>query len=83
MLRITIPLHYLMRRCAAGASRTLFQADASQFYDMQKYDIRMNLIRSGQSAALDVDAYDPLADMKAHNSTIKVSRSSTILSQRA
>ncbi|ORX41096.1 hypothetical protein BD324DRAFT_38072 [Kockovaella imperatae] len=42
-----------------------------KFYDMRKYDIRMNMIRSGQVIAAEDDKYDPLADVKAHNSTIK------------
>ena len=40
---------------------------------MRKYDIKMNLIRSGQTVALEEDRYDPMADIRAHSSIIKVS----------
>lgn len=39
---------------------------------MAKYEIRMRMIRSGQSVP-DEDSYDPLADMRAHVSSLKVS----------
>ncbi len=40
---------------------------------MAKYEVRMNLIRSGQTIPLDDGAYDPAADIKAHHSYLKVS----------
>lgn len=42
---------------------------------MAKYEIRMNLIKMGQTLPLSADGYDPLADEKAHENVIKVSRS--------
>ena len=39
---------------------------------MAKYEFRMNLIRSGQTIPLDDGAYDPMADIKAHSSFLKV-----------
>lgn len=40
---------------------------------MAKYEVRMNLIRSGQTIPLGDGAYDPAADIKAHHSYLKVS----------
>jgi hypothetical protein len=48
------------------------EADPPQYYDMAKYEFRMNLIRSGQTVPLEGLAYDPMADIKAHSSFLKV-----------
>ncbi|OCF45660.1 tRNA(His) guanylyltransferase [Kwoniella heveanensis CBS 569] len=42
-----------------------------KYYDMAKYDIKMNMIRSGQTLPDESGGYDPFADMKAHSSGLK------------
>lgn len=39
---------------------------------MARYDMRMNMIRSGQTLPDDAEQYDPMADIKAHKSHVKV-----------
>lgn len=40
---------------------------------MNKYMIKLNMIRSGQTLPDESGGYDPMADMKAHSSSLKVS----------
>lgn len=35
--------------------------------------VKLNMIRSGQTLPDESDGYDPMADMKAHSSSLKVS----------
>ncbi|WVQ95477.1 hypothetical protein IAU59_002574 [Kwoniella sp. CBS 9459] len=42
-----------------------------KYYDMAKYDMKMNMIRSGQTLPDESGGYDPFADMKAHSSGLK------------
>ncbi|WWC92174.1 uncharacterized protein L201_007128 [Kwoniella dendrophila CBS 6074] len=44
-----------------------------KYYDMGKFEFKMNMIRSGQTLPEESGGYDPLADMKAHSSSLKVS----------
>ncbi|WVW80950.1 hypothetical protein I302_102941 [Kwoniella bestiolae CBS 10118] len=44
-----------------------------KYYDMSKYELKMNLIRSGQTLPDESGGYDPLADMKAHSSSLRTS----------
>lgn len=37
---------------------------------MAKYEIKMRLVREGETLPLN-DGYDPMADMKAHSSSLK------------
>ncbi|WVR08608.1 hypothetical protein IAU60_005663 [Kwoniella sp. DSM 27419] len=41
-----------------------------KYYDMSRYELKMNMIRSGQTMA-ETGGYDPLADMRAHSSGLK------------
>ena len=46
-----------------------------QYYDMAKYEIKMRMIRTGESMNLVVDGgYDPNADLAAHSNSLKVGR---------
>lgn len=41
---------------------------------MAKYEIKMNMIRTGQGLpGVNDGSYDPMADMRAHSSSLKVS----------
>ncbi|KIR79413.1 hypothetical protein I305_00457 [Cryptococcus gattii E566] len=42
-----------------------------KYYDMNKYMIKLNMIRSGQTLPDESGGYDPMADMKAHSSSLK------------
>lgn len=42
-----------------------------KYYDMDKYMIKLNMIRSGQTLPDESSGYDPMADMKAHSSSLK------------
>nr|XP_031862448.1 uncharacterized protein CI109_001945 [Kwoniella shandongensis]KAA5529520.1 hypothetical protein CI109_001945 [Kwoniella shandongensis] len=42
-----------------------------KYYDMARYELKMNMIRSGQTLPDEVGGYDPMADMKAHSSSLK------------
>ncbi|WVN89605.1 uncharacterized protein L203_104832 [Cryptococcus depauperatus CBS 7841] len=42
-----------------------------KYYDMNKYIIKLNMIRTGGSLPDDTGGYDPTADMKAHSSSLK------------
>ncbi|KAK4687700.1 hypothetical protein P7C73_g2414, partial [Tremellales sp. Uapishka_1] len=42
-----------------------------KYYDMAKYDIKMNMIRTGQGLPGNTGGYDPMADIKAHSSSLK------------
>nr|XP_019051188.1 hypothetical protein I302_01637 [Kwoniella bestiolae CBS 10118]OCF30118.1 hypothetical protein I302_01637 [Kwoniella bestiolae CBS 10118] len=53
-----------------------------KYYDMSKYELKMNLIRSGQTLPDESGGYDPLADMKAHSSSLRVSLDSALSSPR-
>ncbi|KAK6906734.1 hypothetical protein I203_100721 [Kwoniella mangroviensis CBS 8507] len=44
-----------------------------KYYDMSKYEFKMNMIRSGQTLPDETGGYDPLADMKAHSSSLRTS----------
>ncbi len=44
-----------------------------QYYDMAKYEIKMNMIRTGEPMNLVVDGgYDPNADLAAHSNNLRV-----------
>ncbi|KAE8541507.1 hypothetical protein D1P53_002869 [Cryptococcus gattii VGV] len=42
-----------------------------KYYDMDKYMVKLNMIRSGQTLPDESGGYDPMADMKAHSSSLK------------
>ncbi|OXH41230.1 hypothetical protein J008_00793 [Cryptococcus neoformans] len=42
-----------------------------KYYDMDKYMVKLNMIRSGQTLPDESNGYDPMADMKAHSSSLK------------
>lgn len=42
-----------------------------KYYDMEKYMVKLNMIRSGQTLPDESNGYDPMADMKAHSSSLK------------
>ncbi|KAK8850447.1 hypothetical protein IAR55_004365 [Kwoniella newhampshirensis] len=42
-----------------------------KYYDMARFELKMNMIRSGQTLPDEVGGYDPAADMKAHSSSMK------------
>ncbi|WWC72465.1 uncharacterized protein I206_106427 [Kwoniella pini CBS 10737] len=44
-----------------------------KYYDMAKFERKMNMIRSGQTLPDESGEYDPLADMKAHTSSLRTS----------
>nr|XP_018259720.1 uncharacterized protein I303_07788 [Kwoniella dejecticola CBS 10117]OBR81878.1 hypothetical protein I303_07788 [Kwoniella dejecticola CBS 10117] len=44
-----------------------------KYYDMAKFELKMNMIRSGQTLPDESGGYDPLADMKAHSSSLRSS----------
>jgi hypothetical protein len=44
-----------------------------QFYDMAKYEIKMKMLRTGEvTSMLDEGRYDPMKDLAAHSSSLKV-----------
>lgn len=47
---------------------------SSQYYNMTKYETKMNMIRTGESMNLvDDGGYDPNADLAAHSNSLRVS----------
>ncbi|WVQ85840.1 hypothetical protein IAT38_008008 [Cryptococcus sp. DSM 104549] len=50
---------------------TLSHEKIRQFYDMDKYMFKMKMLRSGQSMPAESQGYDPMADMKAHSSSLR------------
>ncbi|EIW69790.1 hypothetical protein TREMEDRAFT_29770, partial [Tremella mesenterica DSM 1558] len=42
-----------------------------KYYNMTEYEVRMKLIRSGQTLTLEADKYDPMKDEKEHENMMK------------
>ena len=42
-----------------------------KYYDMESYERKMNLIKSGALALEDIKSYDPLQDIQSHSKSMK------------
>lgn len=42
-----------------------------KYYDMESYERKMNLIKSGAQALEDIKGYDPLQDLQSHSTSMK------------